>query len=352
MRLSALWLCALLSAAAVPARAQRAVVASVAPLAELGALLRTALPPGTVLAPELPLSPAGTLPSVQPTLPVFDTAKLEVLLQRSEPLRAAQTPSAAAALTPQAASLSVLSAVNAVFQDLSPDELRAMPVAELDHLAGLVFDQLRPGPAAAPAAVAVLARARLRRLDAMSGQPMKETALNPDPGPYEFDLRNVSGVPPAVRRLSEDEGSVTFRHYTSEEGLRAILAAGSLINGHTPYMLRIGRMVWKTFKDLSGVFLTLPEVGGGDVGVAKSPAYVDLKVPKGLPILEIEPGRIYLIPLPGRVRRDLRERFLSWLRGEPVPPAEARELEKLGQEGGPGPALSVPIEIVGHSPLL
>jgi hypothetical protein len=243
----------------------------------------------------------------------------------------------------------VLSAVNAVLRDIPEDKLRSMPAEDLARLSGLILDQLSAGTESrAPVeALSILAKARMEKLEPLWGKPISEVQRNPCAGGRFPDVRDVRGVPSGSRVLPPAEASQVFRHYTSPAGLRSILSSGRLRNGPLAYLLNVMGNVWRYFGDMTGVFLTLPEVEGGAVGVAKSRAYVDVKVPAGLPVIEVEPGRIYLIPLPVRTKDDLMSRFLRWIKGSVVKPVEAEESRALDAEGGPGPALSVPVEIVG-----
>lgn len=237
----------------------------------------------------------------------------------------------------------LLVAVNSVLKDVSPEQLKSMPVEKLHSLAGVILDQGRSPDAEV---VSVLSNARMGSLEVKRGQ-LSETPMYPYPEERMPDIRLVRGMPESVRRV--DSESIVLRHYTKAESLKAILDSKSLRNGGTPYMLEAPKRVWRSFQDLTGVFFTLPGVPAADVGVGKSPVYVDVKLPKGLPLLEIEPGRIYLVPLPARAKQDLWSRFMRWIRGEKIPAYEIKELQDLDADGGPGPTISVPVEIVGRS---
>jgi hypothetical protein len=156
------------------------------------------------------------------------------------------------------------------------------------------------------------------------------------------------GVPETVKRI--DAGGTVFRHYTTREGLDAILKENSLVNGFMPYVELAQALYRKTYRDLTGVFLTLPKVAGDRVGVPAKDFthYVDLRVPRGLPVLEIEKGAIFLVPMPASTRGWVAELYRKWVRGEGLNPTYRGSVEDVERDGGPGPSLAMPIEIVGH----
>jgi hypothetical protein len=313
-----------------------------APLVELRGLLRSAL--------SLPLA-EPKLASGAPLLSL-DPSKAGVLLERL----AALPPQAPAASSPAVQPVppgvqEVLLAVNSSLRDIPAERLRSLPDEEVQRLASVILDGLAPGrEAALPAqTAALLSEAGRERVQALQKGPLSETQTNPYAGGRWPDVWNVKGVPPSVRLLSAEESAQVFRHYTSPAGLQGILSSRSLRNGPMAYVKGALHQVWRVFEDLTGIFLTLPGVPAGEVGVGKSPAYVDVKLPSGIPVLEIEPGRIYLIPLAARAKDELFARFLVWLKGGAMPAYEAKELEELDRRGGPGPSLSVPVEVVGRS---
>lgn len=345
-----LTLCALLLAAppaawsGATAAAPRAALPALrgvpsAPLVELRGLLQSSL--------ALPLS-APKLASGAPPLSL-DPAKAGVLLERlcALPPQVSGPAEGPAPVSPQ----EVLLAVNASLRDIPLERLRSMPEEEVHRLASVILDGLAPGrEAALPAeTAALLSGAGLEKVLSLQKGPLSETQTNPYAGGRWPDIWKVRGVPPSVRLLSAEESAGVFRHYTSPAGLQGILSSRSLRNGPMSYVKGALHQIWRVFDDLTGVFLTLPGVPAGEVGVGKSPAYVDVKLPAGVPVLEIEPGRIYLIPLAPRAQDDLFSRFLSWLKGAAAPAHEAQELEDLDRRGGPGPSLSVPVEVVGRS---
>jgi hypothetical protein len=155
------------------------------------------------------------------------------------------------------------------------------------------------------------------------------------------------GVPETVRRFDAD--GVVFRHYTTKEGLDSILKEKSLKNGFLPYVELARALYTKTYRDLTGVFLTLPKVPGDHVGVPATDFthYVDLLVPAGLPVLEIEKGAIFLVPLPARTRGWVADLYRKWVTGGGMSSTYKSSVSEVDKDGGVGPALAMPIEIVG-----
>lgn len=116
---------------------------------------------------------------------------------------------------------------------------------------------------------------------------------------------NVQGIPETdliyrqyrVKRF--DHQNVVFRHYTrSLQSLDAIKQNSFLMSGIDPYIQVLPDVEKYRYADLTGIFLTLPGVAAGEVGVAGNDLpYVDLRLPEEVPVLELEPGKIYLVPL-------------------------------------------------------
>ncbi len=332
--LSALLLCAAAPGwpAAISARA-----AAQAPLVRLGSLLGPALSRLPELAPPA-LSPASLLPAPAALQP----ALAEALLLRAE------APAAeSAAELPAASARRTLETVNSVLKDFSPEDLKAMPAEKLQALASVVMDRLDGGAAGAddPAGIAVLAQARARKIMALRGK-VTETLYNPGHPENHGDLIDVRGAPERVKPV---DARRVYRHYTTPEGQAAILASGSLWNGFLPYVELAPGVFRKTFADITGVFLTVPKVAGDSVGVPAKDfkAWVDVEVPEGLPVLEVERGAIYLIPLPGRTRDWVVKLYRDWADGKPLPAHEQETARKVAAEG-PGPELRVPVRILGH----
>lgn len=338
MRRPALLLLALMLAA--PARAAVGRVpagsAAAAPVAALGGMLAAAMPSAAPLVLAAPL----------PTPSLLDTSRAEALIAHAQALPASPVPAAAAVAAAQP--LQVLEAVNSTMRDFTPAQIRDMPVDTLAALASVIMDGAEGrAPRADLAAATALSEANLAEVERRRG-PVAETLHNPGHNESHGDMITSRGVPESVKRIDAD--GVVFRHYTTKEGLDAILKEKSLINGFMPYVELARGLYRKTYRDLTGVFLTLPKVEGDRVGVPAKDFthYVDLLVPRGLPVLEIEKGAIFLVPMPARTRGWIADLYRKWVRGEPVNPTYKGSVEDVEKDGGVGPSLAMPIEIVGH----
>lgn len=120
---------------------------------------------------------------------------------------------------------------------------------------------------------------------------IKEEAL-----PACFDRVNllVHGAPSYIKPINPE--GLIFRHYfASKEHMESALKDNTLIAGFTPYM-QTSYKFKALYEDLTGVFLALPGVKPEDVGVPGRIYYIDLKLPIDTAVLEIEEGKIYLIP--------------------------------------------------------
>jgi hypothetical protein len=211
----------------------------------------------------------------------------------------------------------------------------------------------------------LLAAARADKLLALRGQT-KETVMNPGHNDNHPDEISVEGAPEEIRLIRPTEEpprkstswrkpvavdkDTVFRHYTTKDGYENILETQSLWNGFVPYVQLSPGLFKKTFRAVSGLFFTLPKVSGDTVGVPSREFthYVDVTIPAKMTLLEVEAGAIYLIPLPGRARRWVRDYYTKWARGEGAENTYAKMIADLDKEGGPGPDLRVPVKIVGH----
>ena len=246
----------------------------------------------------------------------------------------------------------VIRAVNAVLKDFTPEALRRMPLEALHGVAGVILDQLqgRPKISGGGSAAVVLASASAEKLILRRGQPLREITHNSGHHENHPDLTTVYGVPEQVVPVKPVEGKV-YRHYTTEAGLEGILKTKSLRNGFMPYVQTAPGVFRKTFMDVTGFFLTLPEVGGYEVGVPRRAgfsAYVDVILPAGLPLFEIEKNAIYLVPLPDRTRDWLRNSYLKWANGGAVSDGHHEMIRRIDEQGGMGPEIEVPVTIVGY----
>ncbi len=361
----------ILALAAQPAAA--AGVSKANRLVRLSGMIKTSL--GTVpVVPTLggktlvsPVSAPGGSPLLYPQehgggpVPaVWDPAKAAVLLELAEARQGGLAAPVAEQTVPPA---KLLEALNSVLKDLPAEELKKLPPEQLDAVLDLVFDRLEPGRSeAAPEAVVALSQARFENLKSMQDRPLKESLLRKGQGINEPDHLIVRGVPKGVKALppssdGRETGTLAadsvFRYYVTKEGLEGILSSGGIWNGLRPLMTNFGEGFQKYYPDLTGIFLTSPQTPGLVAGLpAKEfPAFVDVKLPKGVPILDAMPefpGTFFLVPLPARTQGWIRDSYLRWLTGEPVAPYYEDTIRSLDKEGGPGPELTLPVEIIGH----
>lgn len=356
------------------ARTAQARVPRVAPLAQVGGMLRAVpslTPPPGGARGALILPGASRVEAKPAAAAVAETAfpaaaaeaaavsvpsdKARILLERAE----ASDPRGVAAASgwgiaetrrdaPRA-----LAAVNSVLRDFSPQQLAELPAEQLQGFSQLILDQMT-GKASrgrgAAAAVRALVEARAERLLPLLGRaPVERVTYDPVVDGKERQIE-VDGVPPATI-AGRSDGRTVFRHYTTRDGIAEIEKSRSLQNGFVSYVQRSAMLYHKSFKDLTGLFLTLPGVEGDRVGVPGSdfPEYVDIVLPAGMPLWELEKGAIYLVPLAVRTRGWVKDLYFRYLRGEPVSSAYGRTVDALQAEGGPGPDLAVPVKIVGSS---
>lgn len=326
-----------LPASAGVVRVPVGAAASAAPVAALGGLLTATFPSMSPLV----------LAAPTPAPAMLDMSKVAALMQRAQAMPAPVAPVPAPAAT-AAQPLQVLEAVNSTLRDLTPKQISEMPGDKLSALASVILDGAAGREAKADlTAASVLSEANLAKVEGLRGS-VSETLHNPGHNETHEDMITSRGVPDTVRRY--DAEGVVFRHYTTPEGLAAILEEKSLRNGFMPYVQLAKAVYRKTFRDLTGVFLTLPKVEGDRVGVPAKDFthYVDLRVPRGLPVLEIEKGAIYLVPMPARTRGWVADLYRRWATGGGMNPTYKTSVEDVEKDGGVGPALSMPIEIVGH----
>lgn len=258
----------------------------------------------------------------------------------------------------------VLETVNAVLKDFKAGDIARLTGPELEALSGLILEPLglkEPAPRERLHGALVLSKRQMRKIAALEGKDPVETAdpaalaaadLKDMAPPVPYD---VKGLPWSFRvhQPSLAAGPETlFRYYTRDDILANILFSGMISNGSLPYIEASPYISRKYFHDLTGAFLTLPGVDGREVGVgAEAGRYVDLRLPPDLPV--VQPSRsypIYLVPLPKRIvswRRELHER---WLSGASLSDYELKNAIAVDEQGGPGPRILFPVEIIGHGP--
>jgi len=140
------------------------------------------------------------------------------------------------------------------------------------------------------------------------------------------------GIPDSVKLF--DHSGVTFRHYFgSKEDKSRALSENSLVAGPVSYA-QVSSGIRKDFTDLVGIFLTMPDVEPGYVGVSGHNSFVDLKLPEDTAILEIEPGKIYMIPGEPKRQGWIVENYKKFKKGEPVPSYMLEMLRGIDKKGG------------------
>jgi|GEM_PF-5198330 len=142
----------------------------------------------------------------------------------------------------------------------------------------------------------------------------------------------IHGVPGTVNSCNHK--GVTFRHYfASEEQKQAAMKSGALIAGPVAYA-QVSCCYRADYPDLAGVFVTKPDVKPEQVGVPGRSVYVDLQFPADTGVLEIEPGKIYLVPSEYKRPDWIVDYYRKYKAGEEVPSYVLPSLQKIDQEGG------------------
>ncbi|MBI5881553.1 MAG: hypothetical protein HZB91_00380 [Elusimicrobia bacterium] len=287
-----------------------------------------------------------------PTL--LDPRRAAVLADRARSVDSGATATAATLEGVSGAAASeptaILERVNSVLKDFTPEDLKDLPDEDLHALSAVVMDGMA-GYKASKKDVAkgmvTLSKFKTEKLLSKRGQELDKYE------PYK-SVKDMQTVPVYIHgtsdRVQQVRPKAIFRHYTTKEGLEAVLKSKSLQNGFLPYIELVVYVARYVYEDLTGVFLTVPEVSGRDVGVPSDQRYyVDLQVPKDFPLLQPDPNYpIFLVPMPGRTRDWVAGYYRKWMKGEAVPADQKSLAENLDKSGGPGPELAMPIKIVGH----
>lgn len=193
------------------------------------------------------------------------------------------------------------------------------------------------------------ARERMKRLLELRG---RETIPDPSEVPTGFRMHpaeiHVDGVPISAAPFAH-AGNVVFRHYIVEkDSVGSISDSSELLSGFLPYVVISPGVSKKLYRDLTGVFLTRPDVKPMDVGVTTPGAsidYIDFTLDSSVPVLEIEPGRIYLVPLPARYRDWMIDRYVRFKSGAELPAEERKTCEEMEKAGGVQAPDRIPIRI-------
>ncbi len=180
------------------------------------------------------------------------------------------------------------------------------------------------------------------------GQAPVEHALTPASDLKTQQIR-VKGFPKNARWVKAPENLI-FRHYTDgQETVGRIRQSGGLANSFVTYEEVSPILYRKVYEDVTGVFLTLPEVKAGWVGRAETGAYVDVRVPPGTPVLEVEPGRIYVIPLPAQTRPWVAAIYRTYLAKGELSDSYREMCQDIERRGGIAGELLYPMTFVGNS---
>lgn len=126
-------------------------------------------------------------------------------------------------------------------------------------------------------------------------QPLQSTVLFSSP--HHGDTVEVIGVPQSAELVDYGEDEV-FRYYLSDETITdKLLSEGKLQAGILPYVIVHPQVRKEYYYSLEGIFITKPGFEPQQVGLERNPNmnYVDFTLPKGLGLIQLEPG-IFLIP--------------------------------------------------------
>lgn len=158
--------------------------------------------------------------------------------------------------------------------------------------------------------------------------------------PHHIRIR--VGMPSTLKIVSPH--GKTFRHYTSQAGLKKILDSKRLQAGWTPFYYSGSLSDYN--ESLTGIFITTPDVAPYSIGVrAENSAYVDFKLNDATGILFLRDG-IMLIPGEGKPEGWKVDVYKNGQRATYTGYEE--EFARWDIEGIPQP-LEMPIEIIGHS---
>jgi hypothetical protein len=240
-----------------------------------------------------------------------------------------------------------LEAVNSVLVDFSPEQLQTMGVERLRDLAAVVMDQIEPREALSEAAVRGTASISHHRAALALGKRTHRPELySPYSGANDgHELPRYTRDVPDTVRIVDRPG--VYRHFMDERRKGVVTKKGTLGNAVLPYIQKTHGVWQDYYETLTGLFLTLPGVPARSVGVRDDNAqFVDLIVPSGFPVLEIEKGRIYLVPLPGKTESWIKDLYRKWVMGDRGALSYYTQLPRVEGDGGIGPRLRVPVAII------
>lgn len=168
-----------------------------------------------------------------------------------------------------------------------------------------------------------------RNLLSRTSEPLQEKCLHPALGRWDrarAETWMVTGVPSTVRLMTE-RGPFRIYLRTQKEHDDSV-ALQSLLSAGASYVVKSPRLWQRYHTDLTGIFLTHPNVPPEHIGLGREAThFIDMLLPEGVPLLWLE-REIFLIPLPPRIS--------EWRvkGGEPD-----------------NPHYRIPMEIVVHGPL-
>lgn len=141
------------------------------------------------------------------------------------------------------------------------------------------------------------------------------------------------GVPDYVKPFNHK--GVVFRHYfANEEQKKSALSTEALIAGPVAYAQVYFGGIRNDFPDLTGVFFTLPGVDPSEVGVPGRTVYVDVELPDDTGLVEIEPGKIYMVPGDPKRPDWIVDYYNKYKNGEKVPDYVLSTLKRIEAQGG------------------
>lgn len=145
----------------------------------------------------------------------------------------------------------------------------------------------------------------------------------------------ISGIPKFVKAIKSD--GIVFRHYVGS-ALDIILETKKLKTGITPYVILNPGFSKETYEDLTGMFLTYPNVPPERVGLKSDNLdYVDFILYEGTPVVEIEKD-ILLIPGYPDAPAWMKPLYEAYKNGEAVHPGYLRAFQKFDRMGGIHPS--------------
>lgn len=136
----------------------------------------------------------------------------------------------------------------------------------------------------------------------------------------KMETVSVEGLPETARLLSPEQvENLIFRHYIhGDSHFDESKTTGFLVSAAVSYVQVAPGLERKIFDDVTGLFLTLPSVSATDVGLEhrSDTHHLDLKIPKDIPVIELEKDKIYVIPMPRRYHPWVLEYYAKYLKGE------------------------------------